>query len=143
MRGMKTKFATIVKRAGIKTTAALLLTTLTCLLGLTACAQIRSWVTRPGTVEVLRPATTNFITIVTTNASVVPAQTNVATGEVMPASFSVQFSTNVTPVIRPAILFTNLDLAPIVQNGISAADTAASAAGIPWSHTIAEVLMAA
>jgi hypothetical protein len=48
----------------------------------------------------------------------------------------------VTPVVQPAVFFTNLDLAPIVQNGINAADTAASAAGIPWSHTVAEIVLA-
>src|SRR6185369_15675846 len=103
----------------------------------------KSWVTRPGTVEVLRPAATNFVTIITTNATVIPAQTNASTGEITPPTINFQLSTNITPVIQHAVLFTNLDLAPIVSSGISAADTAASAAGIPWSHTVAEILMAA
>jgi len=142
MRGMKLKIKTIVKRAGTKSTAILLFCTATCLFGFTACAQLKSWVTQPGKVEQLAPATTNLVTIVTTNILVIPAQTNAATGEVTPPSTNVQFSTNVTPVVQPAVFFTNLDLAPIVQNGIDAADTAASAAGIPWSHTVAEIILA-
>jgi hypothetical protein len=142
MRGMKLKIKTIVKRAGTKPTAILLFTTATCLFGFTACAQLKSWVTQPGKVEQLAPATTNLVTIVTTNIFTIPAQTNAATGEVTPPSTTVQFSTNLTPVVQPAVYFTNLDLAPIVQNGINAADTAASAAGVPWSHTVAEIVLA-
>ncbi len=142
MRGMKLKIKTIVKRAGTKSTAILLFCIATCLFGFTACAQLKSWVTQPGKVEQLAPATTNLVTIVTTNILVIPAQTNAATGEVTPPVTNVQFSTNVTPVVQPAVYFTNLDLAPIVQSGINAADTAASAAGIPWSHTVAEIVLA-
>ena len=142
MRGMKLKIKTIVKRAGTKSTVILLFSTAVCLFGFTACAQLKSWVTQPGKVEQLAPATTNLVTIVTTNIFVIPAQTNAATGEVTPPTTNVQFSTNVTPVVQPAVYFTNLDLAPIVQNGINAADTAASAAGIPWSHTVAEIILA-
>jgi hypothetical protein len=142
MRGMKLKIKTIVKRAGTKSTAILLLCIATCLFGFTACAQLKSWVTQPGKVEQLAPATTNLVTIVTTNILVIPAQTNAATGEVTPPTTNVQLSTNVTPVVQPAVYFTNLDLTPIVQNGINAADTAASAAGIPWSHTVAEIVLA-
>jgi hypothetical protein len=112
-------------------------------LGFTACAQLKSWVTKPGQVEQLQPAITNLVTIVTTNVITVPAQTNATTGAVTPPAVSYQFATNITPVVQPAVYFTNLDLAPIVQNGITAADTAASAAGIPWSHTAAEIVLAA
>jgi len=142
MRGMKLKIAAFVKRAGTNSTAILLLTTVTCLCGFTACAQFKSWFTQPGTVEQLAPATTNLMTLVTTNIIALPATTNAATGEITPGSTQIQLATNMAPVVQPAVYFTNLALAPIVQNGINAADTAASAAGIPWSHTIAEVVLA-
>src|ERR1700743_3241057 len=99
MRGMKLKIKTIVKRAGAKSTATLLFCIATCLFGFTACAQLKSWVTQPGKVEQLAPATTNLVTVVTTNIFVIPAQTNAATGEVPPPVTNVQFSTNVTPVV--------------------------------------------
>jgi len=140
---MKLKIAAMVKRAGTKSTAILLLTTGTCLCGFTACAQLKSWFTQPGAVQQLAPATTNLVTLITTNAVAVPAQTNAVTGEVTPPSVQYQVTTNVTVLVRPATYFTNLALAPIVGNGIAAADTAASAAGIPWSHTIAEIVLAA
>jgi hypothetical protein len=143
MRGMKLKIATIVKRAGTKSIALLLLSNITCLFGFTACAQLKSWVTSPGQVEQLQPAITNLVTVVTTNIITMPAQTNAATGAVTPATVNYQLATNVTPVVQPAVYFTNLDLSSIVQNGITAADTAASAAGIPWSHTVAEIVLAA
>jgi len=142
MRGMKLKIANFVKRAGTRSTAILLLTTVTCLCGFTACAQLKSWFTQPGAVEQLAPATTNLVTVVVTNTITLPAQTNTTTGEITPPSFSVQLITNVAPVVHPATYFTNVALAPIVQNGITAADTAASAAGIPWSHTVAEIVLA-
>ena len=142
MRGMKLKIATFVKRAGTRSTAMLLLTTIACFSGLTACAQLKSWFTQPGAVEQLAPATTNFVTLVVTNTITMPAQTNVATGEVTPPNVQVQLTTNIAPIIHPATYFTNVALAPIVQNSINAADTAASAAGIPWSHTVAEIVLA-
>jgi hypothetical protein len=141
MRGMKLKTATVVHRAGVKSSAILLLSTITCLFGFTACAQLKSWVTKSGEVEQLQPAITNIVTIVTTNTITIPAQTNAA-GEITPVTISYHLATNMTPVVQPAVYFTNLDLAPIVQNGIAAADTAASAAGIPWSHTVAEIVLA-
>jgi hypothetical protein len=141
MRGMKLKIAAIVKRAGTKSIA-ILLSTVTCLFGFTACGQLKSWVTQPGQVEQLQPAITNLVTIVTTNIITIPAQTNATTGVVIPPSVNYQLATNMTPVVQPAVYFTNLDLAPLVQNGITAADTAASAAGIPWSHTVAEIILA-
>jgi len=142
MRGMKLKIATFVKRAGTRSTAILLLTTVTCLCGFTACAQLKSWFTQPGTVEQLAPATTNFVSVIVTNTITLPTQTNAATGEITPGGVQVQLVTNIAPVVQPAIYFTNLALAPIVQNSIGAADTAASAAGIPWSHTVAEIVLA-
>ena len=142
MRGMKLKIATLITRAGTRSTAKLLLITATCLWGFTACAQLKSWFTQPGAVEQLAPATTNLVMLITTNSVVTPAQTNAATGEITPPVVQVQLVTNLTPVIQPARYFTNLALAPIVQNGIAAADTAASAAGIPWSHTVAEIVLA-
>ena len=142
MRGMKLKIATFVKRAGTRSTAILLLTTVTCLCGFTACAQLKSWFTQPGAIEQLAPASTNFVNVVVTNTITLPAQTNAATGDVTPGSVQVQLVTNVAPVVHPATYFTNVALAPIVQNSIGAADTAASAAGIPWSHTVAEIVLA-
>ncbi|HEY1489859.1 MAG TPA: hypothetical protein VGF90_02365, partial [Verrucomicrobiae bacterium] len=139
---MKLKIATWMKRAGTRSTAKLLLITVTCLWGFTACAQLKSWFTQPGAVQQLAPATTNLVMLITTNSVIVPAQTNAATGEITPATVQVQLATNLAPVIQPATYFTNLALAPIVQNSIAAADTAASAAGIPWSHTAAEVVLA-
>ena len=142
MRGMKLKIAAWMKRAGTSSTAKLLLIAFACLCGFTACAQLKSWFTQPGTVEQLAPATTNLVTLITTNSVVVPAQTNAATGEITPATVQVRFATNLAPVIQPAVYFTNLALAPMVQNSIAAADTAASAAGIPWAHTTAEIVLA-
>lgn len=142
MRGMKLKILSLIKRAGTRSTAILLLTTIICLGGFTACAQLKSWFTQPGAVEQLAPATTNVVTLVVTNILTLPAQTNAATGEITPASVQIQLTTNLTPVIHPATYFTNVALAPIVQNSISAADTAASAAGVPWSHTITEIVLA-
>jgi hypothetical protein len=143
MRGMKLKIAAFIKRAGTKSTAILLLTTITCLSGFTACAQLKSWFTQPGAIEQLAPATTNLVTLVATNIITLPATTNAATGEITSGSVKVQLTTNVAPVVQPAVYFTNLALTPIVQSSISAADTAASAAGIPWSHTVAEIVLAA
>ena len=140
---MKLKIATMVKRAGTKSSAILMLTTATCLCGFTACAQLKSWFTQPGTVEQIAPAYTNLVTSLATNAITVPAQTNATTGEITPPSVQYQVTTNVTVLVRPAAYFTNLALTPIVPNGIAAADTAASAVGIPWSHTIAETVLAA
>jgi hypothetical protein len=140
---MKLKIATLVSRAGTKSLAILALSSVTCLCGFTACAQLKSWFTQPGAIEQLAPATTNLVTVIATNAITIPAQTNAATGEVTPAVITYQLATNVARMIQPAAYFTNLALAPIVQNGISAADTAASAAGVPWSHTIAEIVLAA
>jgi hypothetical protein len=142
MHGMKLKIATLLKRAGKSSTAILLLTTVVCLSAFTACAQLKSWFTQPGAVEQLAPATTNLVTLVVTNIITLPAQTNAATGEITPASAQIQLITNLTPIIHPATYFTNIALAPIVQNGIGAADTAASAAGVPWSHTVAEIVLA-
>ena len=142
MRGMKLKIATWMKRAGTRSTAKLLLIAVTCHWSFTACAQLKSWLTQPGTVEQLAPATTNLVMLITTNSITLPAQTNAATGEITPATIQVQLATNLAPVIQPAVYFTNLTLAPIAQNGIAAADTAASAAGIPWSHTISEIVLA-
>jgi hypothetical protein len=143
MRGMKLKIAAIINRAGTKSVAILGLATVTCLFGFTACAQLKSWFTQPGAIEQLAPATTNLVTSIATNAIAVPAQTNTATGAVTLASVQYQLTTNVAPMVQPAVYFTNLALAPIVSNSINAADTAASAAGIPWSHTIAEIVLAA
>jgi hypothetical protein len=143
MRGMKIKIAPLVTRARINSIAALLLTIVTCLCGFTACAQLKSWFTQPGTIQQVAPASTNIVTLIATNIIVLPAQTNTATGEITPASAQIQLMTNVMPVVQPAIYFTNLALTPIVQNGIAAADTAASAVGIPWSHTAAEIVLAA
>ena len=140
---MKLKIATLVNRAGTKSTAILALCSVTCLCGFTACAQLKSWFTQPGAVEQLAPASTNLVTVIATNAITIPAQTNAATGEVTPAVITYQLATNTERVMQPAAYFTNLALAPVVQNSISAADTAASAAGIPWSHTIAEAMLAA
>jgi hypothetical protein len=142
MRGMKLKIATFVKRAGTRSTAILLLTTVTCLCGFTACAQLKSWFTEAGAVQQLAPATTNLVTVIVTNTITLPAQTNAASGEVTPPSVQMQLVTNLASVVQPARYFTNLALAPIVQNSIGAADTAASAAGIPWSHTVAEIVLA-
>jgi hypothetical protein len=142
MRGMKLKIATLVKRAGTRSTAILLLTTVTCLLGLTACAQLKSWFAQPGSIEQLAPATTNFVSVIVTNTITLPAQTNAATGDVTPGGIQLQLATNVAPVVHAATYFTNLALSPIVQSSITAADTAASAAGIPWSHTVAEIVLA-
>ncbi len=142
MRGMKLKIANFVKRAGKNSTAILLLTTVSCLCGFSACAQIKSWFTQPGAVEQLAPATTNLVTVIVTNTITLPAQTNATTGEVTPPSVQVLLATNVAPVVHAATYFTNLALAPIVQTSISAADTAASTAGIPWSHTVAEIVLA-
>jgi hypothetical protein len=139
---MKLKIAAMVNRAGKKSIAMLLLTSVTCLCGFTACAQLKSWFTQPGAVEQIAPATTNVVTLVATNAIVIPPQTNAATGEVTPPSVQYQLTTNVSMVVRPAAYFTNLALAPGVASGIAAADTAASAAGIPWSHTVAEIVLA-
>jgi len=143
MHDMKLKIIAFIKRAGTNSTAILLLTTVICLCGFTACAQLKSWFTQPGTVEQLAPATTNLVTLIVTNAVTVPATTNATTGEVTPGRVELQLTTNVAPVVQPAVYFTNLALAPIVQNSINAADTAASAAGIPWSHTVAEIILAA
>jgi len=143
MRGMKLNIVGWFKRAGKKSTAILSLTTLICLCGLTACAQLKSWFTQPGAVEQLAPATTNLASIVVTNTVAVPAQTNASTGEVTPATTQIQLVTNIVPLVHPAVYFTNLVVAPVVQSSIGAADTAASAAGIPWSHTIAEIVLAA
>jgi hypothetical protein len=141
--GMKLKIATLVHRAGTKSIVLLAFSSVTCLCGFTACAQLKSWFTQPGAIEQLAPATTNLVSVIATNAIAIPAQTNAATGDVTPAVITYQLATNVARVVQPAAYFTNLALAPIVQNGISAADTAASAAGIPWSHTIAEIVLAA
>jgi hypothetical protein len=140
---MKLKIAAFVHRAGTKSFAILLLTTVTCLCGFTACAQLKSWFTQPGAVVQLAPASTNLVTLVATNVMAVPAQTNAATGEVTPPSVQYQVTTNVTVMVRPAAYFTNLALAPIAPAGIAVADTAASAAGVPWSHTVAEIVLAA
>jgi cell fate (sporulation/competence/biofilm development) regulator YlbF (YheA/YmcA/DUF963 family) len=140
---MKLKIAAIVNRAGTKSAAVLSLTTLVCLFGCTACAQLKSWFTQPGAVERLAPAGTNVVTIVTTNTIAIPPQTNSATGEVTPGSVQYQLSTNVTTVVQPPVYFTNLALVPAVSTSIQTADTAASAAGVPWSHTAAEVILAA
>ncbi len=142
MRGMKLKIAAFVKRAGTRSTAILLLTAASSLCGFTACAQLKSWFTQPGAVEQLTPATTNFVSVVVTNTITLPPQTNAATGAITPPSVEVQLATNLAPVIHPATYFTNLALAPIVQTSTAAADTAASAAGIPWSHTVAEIVLA-
>ena len=142
MRVMKLKIATWLNLAGKSSSAILLLTTAICLTAFTACAQLKSWFTQPGSVEQLAPATTNLATLVVTNIVTLPAQTNTATGEVTPPSTHALLTTNVTAVVQPATYFTNISLAPIVQNSISAADTAASAAGIPWSHTVAEIVLA-
>jgi hypothetical protein len=140
---MKLKIATLVQRAGTRSTAILLFTSATCLCGFTACAQLKSWFTQPGTVQQLAPATTNLVTLIATNAITIPAQTNAATGVVTPPSVQYQFTTNVAPVVQPAVYFTNLALAPAISTGIASADTMASAAGVPWSHTAAEVTLAA
>jgi hypothetical protein len=142
MRGMKLKIISITNRAGTKSIAVLLLSIFTCLLGFTACGQLKSWVTQPGQIEQLQPAITNFVTVVTTNVITIPAQTNTTTGVVSAATVNYQLTTNVAPMVQPAVYFTNLDLSTMVQNGITAADTAASAAGIPWSHTAAEIILA-
>jgi len=142
MRGMKLKIASWLKRTGKSSTAILLLTSVICLSGFTACAQLKSWFTEPGAIEQLTPATTNLVALVVTNVITIPAQTNGATGEITPASMQVQLTTNIMPVVHPPAYFTNVALAPIVQNSINAADTAASAAGIPWSHTVAEIVLA-
>lgn len=140
---MKLKIAAIVKQAGTKSAAMLSLATLTCLFGLTACAQLKSWFTEPGTVEQLAPVSTNLVTLITTNAITIPAQTNAVTGQVTPSTVQYQLASNLTMVVQPPVYFTNLALAPIVSNSIATADTAASAAGIPWSHTVAEIILAA
>lgn len=139
---MKLKITTIVKRARTQSLAVLLLTSITCLFGLTACAQLKSLFTQPGTVEQLRPATTNIVTLIATNAITIPAQTNAATGEITPATTVYQLATNTTPVIQPPVYFTNLAIASTAQGGLAAADTAGTAAGVPFSHTIAEGLLA-
>lgn len=139
---MKIKFAAITNRAGTKSAAKLSIIAFTCLFGFTACAQLKSWFTQPGAVEQLAPATTNLVTVITTNNVIVPATTNASTGAVTPATVQFVVTTNIAPVVQPAVYFTNLAAAPIVPNTINTADTAASAAGVPWSHTAAEALLA-
>src|ERR1700749_4089183 len=119
---MKLKIPTICQRVGFQSTAVLMLTSVLCLFGFTACAQLKSWFTQPGAVEQLAPATTNLVTIITTNIINLPAQTNAATGQVTPPTFNGQLGTNVTAVVQPATYFTNLALAPVVQNAITTAD---------------------
>lgn len=114
---------------------------LSTLLALPACAELKSLISRPGTVEQLRPAQTNLVQTVTTNTAVSPETTNVD-GTVTPPRTIITIVTNVTPIVQPAVLFTNLALAPNLQTGIATADTAASAAGIPWVHTAATAVLA-
>jgi hypothetical protein len=120
----------------IKSSAIVGICLLACVVSLPACAQIKSWVTKPGIVEVLKPAQTNLVDVVTTNATESAAITN-TDGTIIPPHTVFTLTTNVTPIISPAITFTNLELSPLVQTGITSADTAASAAGIPWAHTVA------
>jgi hypothetical protein len=42
---------------------------------------------------------------------------------------------------RPAVLFTNQNLAPGVTTAIKTADRVGSAAGFPWVHTVAEAVL--
>jgi hypothetical protein len=109
-------------------------------LSFTACAQLKNWVTKPGDVEVLRPAETNLVQTLTTNTLENAAVTN-TDGTIVPPHTVFTIVTNLTPVVTPPVYFTNLALAPIVQSGIASADTAASAAGLPWAHTVAEIML--
>lgn len=108
---------------------------------LTACAQIKSLVTKPGTVEVVRAAQTNNVETVTTNTTQSASITN-QDGTVTPPQTVYTIVTNVLPVIQPAVYFTNLAISDGAQAAVATADTTASAAGIPWSHTVATGVLA-
>jgi hypothetical protein len=137
-----------VKSKTMKTKTRSILAVGVCLLSLaalSACAQLKSslssWAVKPGKVEVLRPAQTNLVQTVTTNTADSVAITNVD-GTIIPPHTVFTIVTNITPIIQPAVVFTNLALAPLVQNGIATVDTTASAAGIPWAHTAATAVLA-
>jgi hypothetical protein len=111
-------------------------------LSLAACGTFKKLVGSPGTVEELRPATTNNYPTIITNIVQRPAATN-EDGSVTPPGTVVTVVTNIVPVVQPAIFFTNLVVAPGVKGGIATADSLASASGIPWAHTAATGVLAA
>lgn len=97
---------------------------LVCLL--TGCGTASDLIVKPGTVEVIRPAQTNYVTLMLTNT--VDGQ------EVVTAA--------VQPVILPAVTFTNQELTTLAASTINAAGTAGAVAGVPFSGLIANALLA-
>lgn len=93
---------------------------------LTGCGTMGDLLIRPGAVEQLRPAQTNYVTLVVTNT--VEGQQFV--------------TTNLQPVILPALWFTNKELTTIASSTIQAAGVGGVAAGIPFSPIIANALLA-
>jgi hypothetical protein len=93
---------------------------------LTGCGTTSNLLVQPGTVEIVRPAQTNYVTLMLTNT--VDGQ------EVITAA--------VQPVILPAITFTNQELTTLASSTINAAGTAGAVAGVPFSGLIANALLA-
>jgi hypothetical protein len=113
-----------------------------------------------GSVEQLAPQRTNYLAQVTTNyetilARTAPAQTITRTNAdgtvdtiTVPAPVTGPvvrevYTTNIVPVILPAVYFTNQVLAPSVTSAIQGAGQIAGTAGIPWTQTAAGALVAA
>lgn len=84
----------------------------------------------------LRPAQTNVVQTLTTNTTESVAITN-TDGTTIPPHQVFTITTNFASVVLPPVYFTNLDLSDTVKSGVTTADNAASAAGIPWAHTVA------
>ena len=109
---------------------------------LSGCGLSSHLLSKSGPVELIAPETTNLVETVTTNTVYVPAQLNQAGQIVQPASVQPILATNFTPVIHPAVYFTNSQISGLVTGGVKTLDNALAVAGVPWEHTAATGLLA-
>lgn len=107
---------------------------------------------------VVKPATTNYVEEVRTNytsvtnyvtnvVEIVAASTNATTGEVTPAivqphilpaiTFAPTYTTNISEIRTPPLIYTNLSLAPWVP---ATTQVVAEASGVPWATSAAGLI---
>ena len=117
---------------GLAAVAALALT-------LTGCGTAGNLLTQPGTIETLRPAQTNYVTITATNLVTV---TNTVDG-VETVTATPVVSATVQPVILPAITFTNQAVSAMATTALNSAGVGGTMLGVPFSPLIVQALLAA
>mgnify|MGYP003636233035 CR=1 FL=1 len=90
-------------------------------------------------VQIIRPAQTNIVEVVTLQTNQVATTITNATGEVYARiGLDVVSITNLQPIITPALIVTNKTLGEGLEKTITGVGRVASAVGVPFAREIAE-----